>query len=94
MQYTASETAYTIHPVTFSDWAGIRLMDQRGVDSFFAITCPCGVETKFPINGLPSVSTKHPCGNPDHWTIQYPEEQKATPDEAMQAIRSMCKGMG
>ena len=49
---------------------------QFSVDSLdraWLIICPCGVEAYYPINGLPTKDTPHPCGNPKHWTIKFAE---------------------
>jgi len=40
-------------------------------DNFFRFTCPCGVMAVFPLNGVPEKDTRHPCGNPYHWTVRY-----------------------
>ena len=40
-------------------------------NEFWRIKCPCGVEVKYPVNGLPGIDTLHPCGNKDHWSVMY-----------------------
>ena len=51
-------------------WTGIGFKGDMRND-FWRITCPCGVTVTYPLNGLPEVDTKHPCDNPDHWTVKY-----------------------
>lgn len=50
-------------------WTGMRIHGRA--DQFWVITCPCGVTAHYPINGLPGYNMRHPCGNPDHWTIRW-----------------------
>ena len=40
---------------------------------FWGLTCPCGVTVNYKLNELPTVTTKHPCEHPDHWTITFKE---------------------
>lgn len=42
-----------------------------GAETFWQITCPCGVKATYPVNGLPTANTPHPCGKPNHWAVQY-----------------------
>ena len=30
-----------------------------------------GVTVEYPLNGLPEVTTKHPCGFRNHFTVSY-----------------------
>lgn len=50
-------------------WTGIACQ----VEDFasWQLTCPCGVTAVYPLNGLPTVDTAHPCGHANHWTIRY-----------------------
>lgn len=50
-------------------WTGMYIRGRA--DQFWVIQCPCGVTAHYPINGLPGFNTRHPCGNPDHWTIRW-----------------------
>ena len=58
------------------DYIGIYF-NQQGADQFWRITCPCGVEVVYAVNGLPVVDTPHPCGKPNHWTVKYCADQPA-----------------
>jgi len=49
----------------------VGLMCAGSTDSFWNITCPCGVVVSYGINGFPTVDTPHTCGNPNHWTIKF-----------------------
>lgn len=48
---------------------------QCDVDSLgrygWYIKCPCDCTVFYPLNGLPTKDTPHPCGNPNHWTIKF-----------------------
>lgn len=54
----------------YNNWKGIHLVGD-GAKRFWKITCPCGVEVEYPLNGLPEVTTKHPCEHPEHFTVSY-----------------------
>lgn len=51
-------------------WTGVYFFGN-GRQSFWHLTCPCGVTAEYPVNGLPETDTPHPCGNSDHWTVRY-----------------------
>ena len=49
----------------------VGLMCAGSTDSFWNVTCPCGVVVSYGINSFPTVDTPHTCGNPNHWTIKF-----------------------
>lgn len=57
------------------EFTGIQAIEFTGIqftgNKQWSVTCPCGVTVLFPLNGLPEKDVKHPCGNPDHWTIRF-----------------------
>jgi len=55
---------------------GIYLSDESALDRFVIIRCPCGVESPVSIRNFPTENVKHPCDNPDHWTIRYANKDK------------------
>lgn len=59
-----------ISPVVISKWYGFWVQHSAMLDQFWGMTCPCGVTVTYAINEFPKVTTKHPCTNPNHWTIQ------------------------
>lgn len=68
----------TNNRINFSDsnvakFYGIYMVGKDTKDVFWRIKCSCGVEVVYPMNGLPEVTTKHPCENPDHWTVMITE---------------------
>lgn len=48
-------------------WIGIDFSSS----DFWEITCPCGHAAKYPINGLPTETTLHDCGHPEHYIIKF-----------------------
>jgi hypothetical protein len=54
-----------------TNYYGIFFNGDDTHKKFWRITCPCGIEVTYPINGLPEVDTPHPCGNPNHWSVKY-----------------------
>jgi hypothetical protein len=54
-----------------SKFVGVCFMGKESANTFWKITCPCGVEVVYPVNKLPEINTPHPCGNPNHWTVKY-----------------------
>lgn len=67
-------TPDTTNPSTFvlaePSYIGL-LFSGDSTRHFFKITCPCGVVAEYPLNGMPTVDTPHPCGNPKHWTVKF-----------------------
>lgn len=57
--------------VNSGKFIGIAFVGGDASSDFWRIKCPCGVEVSFPVNGIPTVDTLHPCGNPNHWSVQY-----------------------
>ena len=50
-------------------YIGVCFMGKESANTFWRITCPCGVEVVYPVNQLPEIDTLHPCGKPNHWTV-------------------------
>lgn len=59
-------------------WTGILV--HGGYESYWKITCPCGIETTYGLSGLPKTDTPHACGNPLHWTVKYELESSSKMD--------------
>src|SRR3989304_2039284 len=62
-----------------STYIGVCFMGKESANTFWKITCLCGVEVVYPVNKLPEVDTLHPCGKPNHWTVKYNEYHEPTP---------------
>ena len=60
-----------IAQIGVGDWRGLLIVGHATKEKFWGFTCPCGVTVEYPLNGLPEVTTKHPCGNPNHFTVSY-----------------------
>lgn len=66
---------------TITLWAGMSFEIKeenplKGSDfPFWQFICPCGVKSAFSLNELPTVSTPHPCGVKEHWSIFYSAEE-------------------
>ncbi len=46
---------------------------SAGKSKFWEFRCPCGVRVTYPVNQLPEVDTRMPCGDPTHWAVKYYE---------------------
>ena len=55
-------------------WVGFCFVGKGAIEQFFTITCPCGVTKSYGLHDFPRVTTPHPCGNPDHYSVVYKEE--------------------
>lgn len=44
---------------------------QELLDTFYKVTCPCGVTDTRPVNLFPTEDTPHKCGKPNHWFVKY-----------------------
>lgn len=56
-------------------YIGVAISPRSAADTFWKIRCPCGVEVSYPINGLPLIDTRHPCGNENHWSVRIYESE-------------------
>ena len=61
----------TIRGVGITSFIGVCFMGKESANTFWRITCPCGVEVVYPVNQLPEIDTLNPCGKPNHWTVKY-----------------------
>ena len=50
-------------------WTGLYLSGE--LSKLFQFTCPCGVTVAYGLNEIPTVDTMHPCGNPNHYAVQF-----------------------
>jgi len=57
-------------------FTGILFDGRSGIENFFKVKCPCGVEDTFPLNGIPEVDTPQSCGKPNHWAFRYINQPK------------------
>jgi len=70
------ENSLCINANTDIDCVLILFTGKKAIETFWELTCPCGVIVTYPLNKLPEVDTLHPCDNPKHWTIKYEEESE------------------
>lgn len=54
-------------------WVGLAVHGVDAKNTFFRICCPCGVSVTYPLNRVPEVTTKHPCDNPEHYSLRFTE---------------------
>lgn len=52
-------------------YAGLHFKGKNAKETFFKYTCPCGVEVSYPLNGIPEVTTPHPCGVDGHYSVLF-----------------------
>lgn len=71
--YPASQTFFGITIPEGTEYTETLVMFQgpEATERFWQLTCSCGVTAYFPVNGLPTVDTPHPCGKPNHWSVRY-----------------------
>ena len=61
--------------INFSTREARSLLIETHKNTFWKLTCSCGVTVTYPLDGLPTVDTPHPCNNPNHWTVRYEDQQ-------------------
>ena len=57
---------------TFFKYCGVRC-HKKDIKNFWSFACPCGVTDTFPLNGLPTKTTPHSCGDPKHFAVEVRE---------------------
>jgi len=64
---------YFLHRKNVNKWAPNTMrICYCGIRFFFEhVLKPCGVKVTYPLNGLPEVSTRFPCGNKNHWVVKF-----------------------
>lgn len=60
----------TEHKLAKPKWYGLYAADRQSLETFWTFQCPCGVKVSYPLNEMPTETTKHPCEDPDHWTVK------------------------